>query len=352
MSEASGSERSLAWLPREVRGEVEGKILQAASMGYQKGIAAGRAQTAASRSDADRREMEALRRELEDLRSERASVAGGAFHDAASTFSKHSTPTHPAVDHLRPPLMMHGVMNPIFGDDDDGAGRGGAGVDTHSRAPSTPSGGHSVADTAFRPAGDERDAIRPAHLPKDAGVMPEEVSLARHSGASAAPTAAMWALSVSAKAGVIPESAREDLDLISSRCQLWFAHDKLKRARCSAALARWRLACQDRRFARAAAAACVRRRETRAARKCFRAWAARPLTDAEGGVGGSAFGDASGLIVRAAPAAGPAMNRKTAESLHAAVLFLVGTSATDPRVAARTAKQQSSPLVAVWQQRR
>ena len=46
MSEASGSERSLAWLPREVRGEVEGKILQAASMGYQKGIAAGRAQTA------------------------------------------------------------------------------------------------------------------------------------------------------------------------------------------------------------------------------------------------------------------------------------------------------------------
>ena len=41
MSEASGSERSLTWLPREVRGEVEGKILQAASMGYQKGIAAG-----------------------------------------------------------------------------------------------------------------------------------------------------------------------------------------------------------------------------------------------------------------------------------------------------------------------
>ena len=241
MSEASGSERSLAWLPREVRGEVEGKILQAASMGYQKGIAAGRAQTAASRSDADRREMEALRRELEDLRSERASVAGGVFHDAASTFSKHSTPTHPAVDKLRPPIM-HGVMNPIFGvdDDDDGAGRGGAGVDTHSRAPSTPSGGHSVADTAFRPAGDERDAIRPAHLPKDAGVMPEEVSLARHSGASTAPTAAMWALSVSAKAGVIPKSAREALDLISSRCQLWFAHDKLKRARCSAAMARWR----------------------------------------------------------------------------------------------------------------
>ena len=114
MSEASGSERSLAWLPREVRGEVEGKILQAASMGYQKGIAAGRAQTAASRSDADRREMEALRRELEDLRSERASVAGGAFHDAASTFSKHSTPTHPAVDHLRPP-MMHGVLNQFLG---------------------------------------------------------------------------------------------------------------------------------------------------------------------------------------------------------------------------------------------
>ena len=339
MSEASGSERSLAWLPREVRGEVEGKILQAASMGYQKGIAAGRAQTAASRSDADRREMEALRRELEDLRSERASVAGGAFHDAASTFSKHSTPTHPAVDHLRPP-MMHGVMNPIFGDDDDddddGAGRGGAGVDTHSRAPSTPSGGHSVADTAFRPAGDERDAIRPAHLPKDAGVMPEEVSLARHSGASAAPTAAMWALSVSAKAGVIPESAREDLDLISSRCQLWFAHDKLKRARCSAALARWRLACQDRRFARAAAAACVRRRETRAARKCFRAWAATGgVGDGAAGVGGgSAFGDASGFV-RAAPAAGPAMNRKTAESLHAE---LTASRTENERLAAALAR--------------
>ena len=337
MSEASGSERSLAWLPREVRGEVEGKILQAASMGYQKGIAAGRAQTAASRSDADRREMEALRRELEDLRSERASVAGGVFHDAASTFSKHSTPTHPAVDNLRPPVM-HGVMNPIFGvddDDDGGAGRGGAGVDTHSRAPSTPSGGHSVADTAFRPAGDERDAIRPAHLPKDAGVMPEEVSLARHSGASTAPTAAMWALSVSAKAGVIPESAREALDLISSRCQLWFAHDKLKRARCSSAMARWRLACRDRRYGLVAAMQGARRRETRAVRKCFRAWAAGPGTDAEGGVGGSAFGDASGLIVRAAPAAGPAMNRKTAESLHAE---LTASRTENERLAAALAR--------------
>lgn len=334
MSEASGSERSLAWLPREVRGEVEGKILQAASMGYQKGIAAGRAQTAASRSDADRREMEALRRELEDLRSERASVAGGVFHDAASTFSKHSTPTHPAVDKLRPPIM-HGVMNPIFGvdDDDDGAGRGGAGVDTHSRAPSTPSGGHSVADTAFRPAGDERDAIRPAHLPKDAGVMPEEVSLARHSGASTAPTAAMWALSVSAKAGVIPKSAREALDLISSRCQLWFAHDKLKRARCSAAMARWRLACQDRRYGRVAAAACVRRRETRAVRKCFRAWAAGG-NGADGGVGGSAFGDASGFV-RASPAAGPAMNRKTAEGLHAE---LTASRTENERLAAALAR--------------
>ena len=216
MSEASGFERSLAWLPREVRGEVEGKILQAASMGYQKGIAAGRAQTAASRSDADRREMEALRRELEDLRASEHLWRAGC----STTRRPHSPnlpPTHPAVDKLRPPIM-HGVMNPIFGvdDDDDGAGRGGAGADTHSRAPSTPSGGHSVADTAFRPAGDERDAIRPAHLPKDAGVMPEEVSLARHSGGSTAPTAAMWALSVSAKAGVIPKSAREALDLTSS----------------------------------------------------------------------------------------------------------------------------------------
>ena len=74
MSEASGSERSLTWLPREVRGEVEGKILQAASMGYQKGIAAGKAQTAASRSDADRREMDTLRRELEDLRRQVAAL--------------------------------------------------------------------------------------------------------------------------------------------------------------------------------------------------------------------------------------------------------------------------------------
>lgn len=323
MSEASGSERSLTWLPREVRGEVEGKILQAASMGYQKGIAAGKAQTAASRSDADRREMDTLRRELEDLRSERASVAGThVFHDAASTFSARSTPTHHAVDdrsRRRGATMPRDASFEPSPHEPFERGDGG----------STPSGGHSVADTAFRPAGDERDATRPAHMPKDAGVMPEEVTLARHSGASTAPTAAMWALSVSAKAGVMPESTREALDLISSRCQLWFAHDKLARARCSAAMARWRLACQDPRYRRTAAIDACRRRGIRTMAKCFRAWCGPDATHT------SAFGEQD--FVRHSPAPGPAMNRKTAEGMHAE---LSACKAENERLGAALARQR------------
>ena len=55
-----------------------------------------------------------------------------------------------------------------------------------------------------------------------------------------APTAALWALSVSARDGKIPTVRHDALDLISSRCQLFFAHDKLSRATLGWAAARWR----------------------------------------------------------------------------------------------------------------
>jgi len=66
---------------------LERKVLQAASMGYSKGVAAGKASDAAAR-DAAARELETLRRELEDARSALGdvSVAGGSvYNDAAST---------------------------------------------------------------------------------------------------------------------------------------------------------------------------------------------------------------------------------------------------------------------------
>jgi len=65
---------------------LERKVLQAASMGYTKGVAAGKASAAKGASAAER-EAEALRRELEDLRSERGGGSTSGYDDAVSTFS-------------------------------------------------------------------------------------------------------------------------------------------------------------------------------------------------------------------------------------------------------------------------
>ena len=80
---------------------------------------------------------------------------------------------------------------------------------------------------------------------------------------TAAPTAALWALSVSARDGKISGVREDALDLIASRCQLFFAHDKLSRATLGWAAARWRLACAEPRRARATAEH-LRRRGARA----------------------------------------------------------------------------------------
>jgi hypothetical protein len=100
--------------------------------------------------------------------------------------------------------------------------------------------------------------------------MPDEVVATR-----GAPTAALWALSVSARDGKIPGVRQDALDLIASRCSLFFAHDKLSRATLGWAAARWRLACAEPRRKRAAAEHIRRRGAARALARSFAAWAGR-----------------------------------------------------------------------------
>ena len=156
-----------------------------------------------------------------------------------------------------------------------------------SLAPSTPSSHTS-------PAGDEARKRAPCTLPPDAGRMPDEVVVTRAlgtrgktyaprakldarggDGSRGAPTAALWALSVSARDGKIPGVREDALDLIASRCQLFFAHDKLSRATLGWAAARWRLACAEPRRKRAAAEHIRRRGAARALARSFAAWARR-----------------------------------------------------------------------------
>jgi len=238
-----------------VRDRMERKVLKAASMGYTKGVAAGR------------------QAEAQESRAEKAPSAGDAalsakragsdagVNDAASLFSEDSA------------AVATGREAP------GGTGGGDSAKEPSAGAPSTPD---------HEPAGD--DLPRRA-MPPDAGRMPDEVAVGRALGTrrgtnapaaapTAAPTAALWALSVSARDGKIPGVREDALDLIASRCQLFFAHDKLSRATLGWAAARWRLACAEPRRARAAAEHLLRRGARRALARSFAAWARVPESEA------------------------------------------------------------------------
>ena len=234
-----------------VRDRMERKVLKAASMGYTKGVAAGR------------------QAEAQESRAEKAPSAGDAalsakragsdagVNDAVSLFSEDSA------------AVATGREAP------GGTGGGDSAKEPSAGAPSTPD--HELAGN---------DLPRRA-MPPDAGRMPDEVAVGRALGTrrgtrapaaapTAAPTAALWALSVSARDGKISGVREDALDLIASRCQLFFAHDKLSRATLGWAAARWRLACAEPRRARAAAEHQRRRGARRALARAFAAWARVP----------------------------------------------------------------------------
>ena len=234
-----------------VRDRMERKVLKAASMGYTKGVAAGR------------------QAEAQESRAEKAPSAGDAalsakragsdagVNDAVSLFSEDSA------------AVATGREAP------GGTGGGDSAKEPSAGAPSTPD--HELAGN---------DLPRRA-MPPDAGRMPDEVAVGRALGTrrgtrapaaapTAAPTAALWALSVSARDGKISGVREDALDLIASRCQLFFAHDKLSRATLGWAAARWRLACAEPRRARATAEHLRRRGARRALARAFAAWARVP----------------------------------------------------------------------------
>ena len=242
---------------------LERKVLQAASMGYTKGVAAGKASAAKGASAAER-EAEALRRELEDLRSERGGGSTSGYDDAVSTFSD------------VPPSTRFGPSASGFAKIPEGDSA--REWESSADAPSTPdpsvAGAREDSTRADAKEGSTRaDAKVSALMPRDAGKMPSRVSLGSSGGG--APTAAMWALSVSARDGKIPGASADALDLISTRCQLYFAHEKLARACVARATSRWRLACQEPRRRRLAADDAARRRIKRLLARCFLGWAGK-----------------------------------------------------------------------------
>ena len=191
-----------------VRDRMERKVLKAASMGYTKGVAAGR------------------QAEAQESRAEKAPSAGDAalsakragsdagVNDAVSLFSEDSA------------AVATGREAP------GGTGGGDSAKEPSAGAPSTPD--HELAGN---------DLPRRA-MPPDAGRMPDEVAVGRALGTrrgtrapaaapTAAPTAALWALSVSARDGKISGVREDALDLIASRCQL-FSRTISSRARRSA----------------------------------------------------------------------------------------------------------------------
>ena len=242
---------------------LERKVLQAASMGYTKGVAAGKASAAKGASAAER-EAEALRRELEDLRSERGGGSTSGYDDAVSTFSD------------VPPSTRFGP--PASGFAKIPEGDSAREWESSADAPSTPdpsvAGAREDSTRAdAKECSTRADAKVSALMPRDAGKMPSRVSLGSSGGG--APTAAMWALSVSARDGKIPGASADALDLISTRCQLYFAHEKLARACVARATSRWRLACQEPRRRRLAADDAARRRIKRLLARCFLGWAGK-----------------------------------------------------------------------------
>ena len=250
----------------DVRDRMERKVLKAASAGYTKGVAAGR-QAEAQESRASKAR-------------EKAPSMGDADPSAARDGARSS------VDDF----------SSVFSEDSAAVATGSeARGETSAGAPPAaavrvPAGDSAKEPSVGAPAGDdELSNPTPGTMPPDAGRMPTEVVVggvlgtegktyaARRRGGSkrGAPTAALWALSVSARDGKLPGVREDALDLIASRCQLFFAHDKLSRATLGWAAARWRLACGELRHARAAAAHLRRRGARRALARSFAAWAGR-----------------------------------------------------------------------------
>ena len=256
----------------DVRDRMERKVLKAASAGYTKGVAAGR-QAEAQESRASKAREKAPSMGDADPSAARAG-ARSSVDDFSSVFSEDSA----AV---------------ATGSEARGETSAGA---PPAAAVRVPAGDSAKEPSVGAPAGDdELSNPTPGTMPPDAGRMPTEVVVggvlgtegktyaARRRGGSkrGAPTAALWALSVSARDGKLPGVREDALDLIASRCQLFFAHDKLSRATLGWAAARWRLACGELRHARAAAAHLRRRGARRALARSFAAGAGRG-----GGAGG------------------------------------------------------------------
>ena len=271
-----------------VRERMERKVLKAASLGYTKGVAAGRqaeAREARASRDAAREKAPSVE-DAVPLSAKRAGSDAGV-DDAASIFSEDSAAVAAegalSRDDEKKAVAAPAGRSPARVKGGDSAKEPSVG----SLAPSTPSSHTS-------PAGDEARKRAPCTLPPDAGRMPDEVVVTRAlgtrgktyaprakldarggDGSRGAPTAALWALSVSARDGKIPGVREDALDLIASRCQLFFAHDKLSRATLGWAAARWRLACAEPRRKRAAAEHIRRRGAARALARSFAAWAGR-----------------------------------------------------------------------------
>ena len=282
-----------------VRDRMERKVLKAASIGYTKGVAAGRlAETEENHSrppvardtlfddanarDGDSDEVVALRRELETLRNALASGSVSGYDDAASVFSEDSA-VIPGGGAGSGSLFGKPPVVPVVRIAEEDS----------AKEPSVGASSIPEDDAASDGKAPFANATRRGTMPSDAGRAPDEVFVGRaigtegktyfakpRSGSRGAPTAALWALSVSARDGKIPGVRADALDLISSRCQLFFAHGELSRAAMGWAAARWRLACAEPRRRRAAAAHLERRRAQRTLARCFAAWARRDACDA------------------------------------------------------------------------
>ena len=296
----------------DVRDRMERKVLKAASAGYTKGVAAGR-QAEAQESRASKAR-------------EKAPSMGDADPSAARDGARSS------VDDF----------SSVFSEDSAAVATGSeARGETSAGAPPAaavrvPAGDSAKEPSVGAPAGDdELSNPTPGTMPPDAGRMPTEVVVggvlgtegktyaARRRGGSkrGAPTAALWALSVSARDGKLPGVREDALDLIASRCQLFFAHDKLSRATLGWAAARWRLACGELRHARAAAAHLRRRGARRALARSFAAWAGRG-----GGRRGSREREETRRRVRPRAMGSKAVSRRMDPTASAArEAFLCGT---------------------------
>ena len=144
---------------------LERKVLQAASMGYTKGVAAGKASAAKGASAAER-EAEALRRELEDLRSERGGGSTSGYDDAVSTFSD------------VPPSTRFGPSASGFAKIPEGAAAVGILRGRAVHADPSVAGAREDSTRADAKEGSTRaDAKVSAPMPRDAGKMPSRVSL-------------------------------------------------------------------------------------------------------------------------------------------------------------------------------